>query len=187
VTAPPSLPDGGRLVLLHDEAAVARAVARMAEDVDRALDGASSVLVLGLLLGGAYAAVWLSARLRTPHRIEFLRVSRYANEERGHEVVWEGALPPLERRTTVVVVDDVFDEGLTLAAVRARLAAGGVRVLTAVLARKNRARSEGLPEPDVFGLEVPDEWLVGCGLDFRGWGRHYPALYALRRTESPSP
>ncbi len=183
---PPGFPPGdGRLVLLHDEAAVARAVARMAESLEPRLAGSSPVLLLGLLTGGVYATVWLSARLATPHRVDFLRVGRYGTSEHGGAIAWGGALPSLEAGATVVVVDDVFDEGVTLTAVRERLAAGGGRVLTAVLARKARPRSATIPEPDVVGLEVPDEWLVGCGLDCRGWGRHYPALYALRGAAPP--
>jgi len=186
----PSLPgEEGRLVLLHDEETVAAAVARMARRLDQSLEGASSVLLLGLLTGGVYATVWLSARLATPHRLEFLKVGRYGAGARGGDVVWGGALPACGAETTVVVVDDVFDEGLTLAAVRARIARTGARVLTAALVRKARARPADVPEPDVVGLEAPDEWLVGCGLDCRGWGRHYPAIYALRpaEPERPSP
>ena len=177
--------DDRRLVLLHDEAEVARAVDRMAEELDARL-ASTPALLLGLLTGGVYTAVWLSARLHTPHRIDFLRVGRYGSGKSGGEVRWEGAFALPEAPATVVVVDDVFDEGVTLTAVRARLlAAGAGRVLTAVLARKRRARAAGIPDPDVVGLDVPDEWLVGCGLDYRGWGRHHPALYALRETATP--
>ena len=181
---PPSY-DGRRLVLLHDEAEVARAVARMARELDARL-ASTPALLLGLLTGGVYTAVWLSARLHTPHRIDFLRVGRYGSGKSGGEVRWEGAFALPEGTATVVVVDDVFDEGVTLTAVRARLlAAGAGHVLTAVLARKRRARAADIPDPDVVGLDVPDEWLVGCGLDYRGWGRHHPALYALRETAAP--
>lgn len=182
---PPALWPGRRAVVVHDEEAVARALDRMARELEARLAPASGVLLLGLLTGGAYASVWLSTRLRVPHRLEFLRLGRYGRGETGGAVVWAGEPPRPSPGTAVVVVDDIFDEGLTLAAVRERLAGGDREVLTAVLARKARPRPPGLPEPDVVGLEVPDEWIVGCGLDCDGLGRHYPALYALRTEPAP--
>lgn len=183
---PPTLWPDRRPVLLYDEEAVVHALDRMAAALDERLaDVAGAVTLLALLTGGVYTAVWLSTRLTHPHRLEFLRLGRYGAAEHGGRVEWREEFVPPPSGTTIVVVDDVFDEGVTLSVVRTRLETAGVVVHTAVLARKRRPRPRETSEPDVVGLEVPDEWIVGCGLDFRGLGRHYPALYALRpRTAS---
>jgi hypoxanthine phosphoribosyltransferase len=84
------------------------------------------------------------------------------------------------RGRTVVLVDDIFDEGHTLAALRGHcLDAGAARVFTAVLARKRHGRPVGDAAPDFVGLEVGDDYVFGCGMDLAGHWRHLPGIYAL--------
>jgi hypoxanthine phosphoribosyltransferase len=80
---------------------------------------------------------------------------------------------------TVLLVDDILDEGITLAALHAKLMdLGATRVLTAVFAVKQTGRVKPLIV-DFFGLPVPDAYVFGFGMDVRGYWRNLPVIYAL--------
>jgi hypoxanthine phosphoribosyltransferase len=80
----------------------------------------------------------------------------------------------------VLVLDDILDEGETLAAIRDKLLEmGAARVWSAVLTDKNN----GLDKPiqaDFVGLDVPNRYVFGCGMDAYGLWRNLPAIYALK-------
>ncbi len=81
---------------------------------------------------------------------------------------------------TVLVVDDVLDRGHTLRALGAELKkVGVVRQRTAVLVVKGVSGGRGRPKVDYRGVEVDDVYVFGCGMDYRGYWRGLPALYAL--------
>ena len=80
----------------------------------------------------------------------------------------------------VILVDDIFDEGITLEFVAAHCREQGARKLsTAVLVRKRHDRASGALAPDHVGLEVGDEYVFGCGMDYQGRWRHLPAIWGL--------
>jgi hypoxanthine phosphoribosyltransferase len=80
----------------------------------------------------------------------------------------------------VLVVDDILDEGLTLAAIRERLLQlGADACYTAVLADKMNGRKKPI-QADFVALTVPDRFLFGYGMDVRGAWRNLPAIYAMR-------
>jgi len=81
---------------------------------------------------------------------------------------------------TVVVVDDILDEGITLAAVVAYCQqAGASRVLTAVLTEKDNGLQKPL-QADIVGLTVPNRYVFGCGMDVYSWWRNLPEIRALQ-------
>ena len=86
---------------------------------------------------------------------------------------------PLAGRT-LLVVDDILDEGVTMAAIRDRLLdMGAAACFTAVLADKLHGREKPL-RPDFVALTVPDRFVFGYGMDVRGAWRNLPAIYAMR-------
>jgi hypoxanthine phosphoribosyltransferase len=83
---------------------------------------------------------------------------------------------------TVLVLDDILDEGITLAAIKARLQAQGVReCLVAVLSEKELGRAKPV-RADFVGLRLPNRYVFGCGMDVSGAWRNLPAIYALRES-----
>ncbi len=81
---------------------------------------------------------------------------------------------------TVLVLDDILDEGHTLAAIREKcLTLGATRVVVAVLVEKTLDKSKPV-KADYVGLQVPDRYVFGCGMDVYGWWRNLPAIYALK-------
>jgi hypoxanthine phosphoribosyltransferase len=130
--------------------------------------------------GGAFAAVEICRRLNFPYELDFVHVTRYARGTRGGEIEWRVRPGAELTGRTVLVVDDVLDRGHTLRALGAELKKIGVaRQRTAVLVVKRVANARGRPNVDYCGVEVDDVYLFGCGMDYRGYWRGLPALYAL--------
>ncbi|MCA1779594.1 MAG: hypoxanthine-guanine phosphoribosyltransferase [Xanthomonadaceae bacterium] len=136
------------------------------------------VMLLPVMTGGLFAAVELARRVRRPLQIDYVHASRYRGQTRGAKIQWlRWPELPHESRT-ILLVDDIFDEGYTLQAIRDRLQ-GHCQVVTAVLVRKQHAR--GLPRDwvDHHALEVPDRYVFGCGMDYREYFRELPEIWAL--------
>ena len=125
----------------------------------------SNPLVLCVMTGGVVFCGQLLPRLDFPLDFDYLHATRYGPETQGGKISWRSApwIPVKER--TVLVVDDILDEGVTLAAVKESLTRlGAARVLVAVFADK----VNGKPKPvsaDFVGLTVPDRFVFGFGMD----------------------
>lgn len=160
-----------------------------AEQVQRALDQmAASILALepgpAVLLcvmnGGLMVAAELLKRLPQPLRLDYVHATRYREGTRGGDIHWRAVPRENLAGAAVIVVDDIYDEGHTLAAIaddcRAR---GASRVISAVLVDKQHGRKASAPAPEVVGLRLPDRYLVGFGMDYQGYLRNNSAIYAL--------
>ena len=128
--------------------------------------------------GGLVPTGWLLPLLHFPLQLDYLHVTRYRGETCGHDLEWR-ARPkiPLQGRT-ILLIDDVYDAGMTLSQVADDcLQQGSSRVYTAVLVKKMRMGA-GI-KPDIVGLEAPDRYLIGCGMDYKNYLRNLPAIYML--------
>lgn len=164
--------------LLVDAGAVQAAVRREADALRPRLAGRNA-LALAVMQGGMYYAVWLTLALAIPLEIDYVHLGRYGDGRRGGELRWLRRPQAALAGRTVLVIDDIFDEGATLEAIRAACREQGAReVIVAVLALKRHERAAGV-RPDSVALEVPDRFVVGCGLDFAGRWRNLPAIYAV--------
>lgn len=170
---------------LHDAEQVCSAVeveaafCRLANEITQALDTCEPV-VLCVMKGGAVLTGQLLPRLFFPLLFDSVQATRYHEDTRGHHLVWKVAPGESVRGRTVLLLDDILDEGHTLAAIRDKcLEAGAERVLIAVLADKDTGRDKPVAA-DFVGLHVPDRYVFGCGMDVHGWWRNLPAIYALK-------
>lgn len=169
---------------LYDEVAVAEAMDGMAVRLEADL-AEGPVCIWAVMNGGMYPAVDLSRRLQRPLTLDYVHASRYRGTTSGGMVKWLHWPDALPAAGTVVLVDDIFDEGHTLAAIRERLAAAtSTRVLTAVLARKRHQRGLDRDWVDHHALEVPDRYVFGCGMDYREHWRHLPGIWALPHADN---
>ena len=156
------------------------ALARMAAAVTVRL-ARSNPLVLAVLIGGMIPATRLVARLDFALELDYVHATRYRGDTRGHDIHWL-AYPsvPLEGRS-VLVVDDILDEGHTLAAILDYCRSRSAReVLSAVLVHKHHRRGAVLDGADVTGVHIEDRYVFGCGMDYRGKFRNLPAIYAVK-------
>jgi len=157
-------------------------IQRMAREIRQSYD-ARPVTMLGIMTGSVVLLADLIREFEGPLRVGVLQASSYrGGTTRGELIVNADLLPDVSGRD-VLLVDDIFDTGRTLAGIRERVERLGVSsVRTAVLLRK-RGRQEVTLEPDFVGFEIPDEFVVGYGLDYRDEYRNLPYVAALEPVE----
>lgn len=168
-----------RADLIHDEATIRAATTRVAAEIDAQL-GDESALFMTVMNGGMIFAGQLAPLLQSPVQLDYLHASRYRGETSGGELTWL-ARPHVEMRDrSVLLVDDILDEGYTLQAIRKHcIEQGARRVLIAVLCEKKHGRVVPGLLADFVGLEVPDRYVFGFGMDYHELGRNLPAVFAL--------
>ena len=166
--------------LLHSEQAVEAALDRMAAEITARLAGSNPVL-LCVLTGGIIPAGKLAGRLDFPLQMDYLHATRYRGATRGGELRWI-AHPSIELRDrAVLVVDDILDEGGTLAAILEHCREQGASaVYSAVLVDKLHDRKYHGIHADFTGLTVPDRYVFGYGMDYKSYLRNAPGIYAVR-------
>ena len=166
--------------LIHSADAVARAIDRLAGEItQRFAPGDDYPLVLTVMGGGIFFAGQLLPKLAFPLECDYLHATRYCNDLHGQGVAWVATPRAAVRDRTVLVLDDILDEGITLAAIKRRLLEQGARAcLIAVLTEKELGAAKPV-DADFVGLRLPDRYVFGCGMDIRGAWRNLPAIYAL--------
>ena len=162
---------------LFDAARVAEAYDGMAERLNAALPE-REILLLPVMTGGMFPACEVARRIRRPLRIDYVHATRYRGETSGAALEWRHwpDFPPGPR--SVLLIDDIFDEGHTLAAIGERLPAN-YEVTTAALVLKQHQRGLNRAWLDHYGLIVPDVYIFGCGMDYQENFRELPDIWAL--------
>jgi len=169
--------------LIHDRATVEAAIAGMAGRI--AADYAGSRPVFLTVMHGALPFAAQLALGIGEHgldlELDYLHATRYRGAISGGELLWKRRPETPLRGRRVLLVDDIVDEGHTLDAVRAWCVGQGardVRIAAMVVKRHDRCVA-GLCA-DYAGLDVPDRYVFGYGMDYHEQGRNLPAIYALR-------
>jgi len=163
-------------------AAVSEAVRRLACEISARLQ-ACNPLVLSIMRGGVMFAGQLLPQLRFPLEFDYLDVTRYGDATRGGTISWKVSPATSVSGRTVLVLDDILDEGHTLVAIRDRLlAAGAQQVYSAVFAEKETGRDKPI-SADFIGVKLPNRYVFGFGMDVKGAWRNLPAIYALKERE----
>lgn len=165
--------------LIHDRATLQRAIVDMAVRI-RADYLGDRPLFLTVMHGGMIFASLLALELGFDVEFDYLHATRYRGKLSGGGLQWlrHPTVPMIGRR--VLLVDDILDEGHTLAAVRRGcVAEGAADVRIAVLTRKVHDRCVPDLVADYIGVDVPDRYVFGFGMDYNEQGRNLPAVYAL--------
>lgn len=155
------------------------AIARIAAEMQARLSQAYP-LVLVVMRGAVVFAGRLLPQLRFPLDLDYIHVSRYGAATHGGAVTWKVAPPESVRGRAVLVLDDIFDGGQTMQAIRERvLGLGAASFHCAVLVEKQLARDTPVA-PDFVGLRVPGRFVFGCGMDAKGFWRNLPEIRAMK-------
>lgn len=159
---------------------VQAAVARVAREINAALSE-QHPLVLSVMGGAVIFTGQLLPLLDFPLDFDYLHVSRYGQKQQGGALHWKVSPGENVAGRVVLVLDDILDEGETLAAIRQRvLELGAAAFYSAVFADK----ANGLSKPiraDFTGMELPDRFVFGFGMDIQGAWRNLPAIYAMKK------
>lgn len=166
---------------LADAAAVEAALDRMAEEITAALGGANP-LVYAVMNGALILAGRILPRLPFPLEVSYLHATRYGHALHGTLLDWRVRPTQDLRGRAVLVLDDILDEGHTLHAIIEHLKhEHAEKVYSAVLTHKlhDRKAYPGM-RADFTGLDVADRFLFGCGMDYKGYWRNAPGIYAVK-------
>lgn len=156
------------------------AIERMAQAIS-ADHRDNNPLLLTVMNGGVVLAGRLLTLLEFPLEIDYLHATRYRGETAGSDLQWRVAPAASLKDRHVIIVDDILDVGTTLLAViDACKAQGAASVSTAVLVDKihDRKAAPGL-KADYTGVEAEDAYLFGAGMDYRGYWRNAPGVFAV--------
>lgn len=158
---------------------VRAAVERVAAQINTALRGRHP-LVLSVMGGAVIFSGQLLPLLEFPLDFDHLQVSRYGSGQQGGTLQWKVAPGENVAGRVVLVLDDILDEGETLAEIRRRvLELGAAAFYSAVFADKKKNRPKPM-HADFCGIELPDRFVFGFGMDIKGAWRNLPAVYALK-------
>ena len=167
--------------LLVTEAEVGAAISRMAQEITDQLKDANPILIC-VMNGGLIFTGQLLTKLVFPLEVDYVHATRYGHEISGAGLNWI-VKPQLELKgRTVLLLDDILDEGVTLAAIADFCRQqGATDVYMAALVEKLHLRkvTPGM-RADFTGIEVGDRFLFGYGLDYKGYWRNAPGIYAVK-------
>lgn len=167
--------------LIHSTDVVNRAIEKVADQLNKDFTDKLPI-VLSVMNGGAYFAGQLLSRLTFPLEFDYIQATRYRNSTQGHDVEWVHFTKLNLKNRHILVLDDILDEGHTIAAIRQKcLNMGCLDVKIAVLADKSLTQRKPTTA-EYIGLEVPNLYVFGCGMDVYGWWRNLPAIYALKNS-----
>ena len=160
--------------VIHSAETVAAAVTRVAAEITEKL-GDTNPLLLCVMSGGVPFAGQLMTQLHFPLEFDYMHVTRYGQETSGGALSWRAAPWTSVKDRTVLILDDILDEGVTLAAIVERMKQLGAKACyTAVATDKLNGKA------DFVALTVPDRFVFGYGMDVRGTWRNLPAIYAMK-------
>ncbi len=168
--------------ILVSEEQIKEAVQRIAEQLEHDYDG-KEVLFVGLLKGSiAFMADLIKAYTKTC-TIDFMAVSSYGSgtESSGRVNIIKDLSVPIDGKD-IVIVEDIIDSGNTLSFIKAYFAAknaNSVRICT--LLNKPSRRVVDI-DVDYIGFDIPDEFVIGYGLDYNEHYRNLPYVGVLKRS-----
>ena len=178
--ARPNLADAMKSAeLLFDRARLDAAIGAMGSAIATELKG-EVPLFLSVMNGGLIFGGVLSLAIASDLEFDYVHATRYRSSTQGHELTWIKRPRADLAARTVLLADDILDEGYTLKAIRDFcLEQGALRVLIAVMCQKIHGRTAPGIRADFVGVQVPDRYVFGFGMDYYEQGRNLPGIYAI--------
>lgn len=166
-------------LLLHSQADVDAAIDRMASAINARLAN-SNPLVLCVINGGIIVTGQLLPKLNFPLTLDSIHATRYRGATSGSKIHWLFTPTTSLQGRTVLIVDDILDEGHTLKAIVAWCQEQGAQTVhTAVLIEKDLGHEKPL-QADFVGLVTANHYLFGYGMDYKDYLRNAAGIYACK-------
>ena len=166
--------------LLKTADEVQTALHKVASQINAALSR-EHPLVLSVMGGAVVFSGQLLPLLDFPLDFDYVHVSRYGDARTGGRMHWKVEPHESVKNRVVLLLDDILDEGHTLAVLQQRvMELGAARCYSAVFADKNHGRKKPV-YADFVGMELPDRFVFGFGMDIEGAWRNLPAIYAVKQ------
>jgi len=171
------LPDNSRLIFSSQQ--IHTAMDELAAKMNPALEN-TKPLVLCVMQGGLVFSGQLIPRLDCLLEIDYIHATRYQNGIIGSDIAWKAEPAASLDGRTILILDDILDEGLTLKAIKQYCKNQGAKqIFSAVLLHKKHNRGDSSVKADFVALEVEDSYVFGFGMDYEGRYRQLNAIYAL--------
>ena len=171
--------------LLYNDSQIKDALIAQAKKINRYLDSmpatSKPAIVMPVMNGGLIYAGQLLPLIDHPVQVDYIHATRYRNSTMGYELDWKVYPQSDLSERLIIILDDIFDEGLTLEAiVNYCKKQGASEVLTSVLVTKLHSRREVEIKTDFSALDVPDRYVFGYGMDYKGQLRNLDGIYAIK-------
>lgn len=164
--------------LIHSASDCQVALETMAQRIQNDL-GHAYPLVLAVMGGAVVFSGKLLALLDFPLDFDYIHITRYGDKLKGGEFEWLRQPKNVGGRD-VLVLDDILDEGQTMFAIQNEILARGAKSCrTAVFANKLLNQNKPI-QADYVGVDVPNRYVFGYGMDAQGMWRNLDAIYALK-------
>ncbi len=165
--------------LLYSQAEIELALDKLGLAITAQFSGLNPV-VLCVMNGSVVVTGNLLPRLNFPLELDYIHASRYGDKTVGSELNWLHKPATKLANRAVILVEDIFDEGVTMLALREYCQqAGAISVSCVTLIDKLHNNKTGIP-PEFIGLTVPDRYVFGFGMDYKGYWRNAPGIYAVK-------
>jgi hypoxanthine phosphoribosyltransferase len=164
--------------VLYSEVEIKDAIRHIAVEINQKIE-ANELYVLCVMNGALIFAGQLLPLLEKSVQYHYIHATRYNNTQTGGIIQWLVAPPEDIKHKSILILDDILDEGITLSEIVAMCRKMKAKeIFTAVLFDKDITK-EKLFTPNFIGLKIPNRYVFGYGLDCNGLGRNLPHLYAL--------
>jgi hypoxanthine phosphoribosyltransferase len=175
-----------RLKVLLTREQIARKVADLGAQITRDFEG-ESVVLIGVLKGATIFLADLARELKLDATFDFIAVSSYGNSKKqSGEVKLMKDVDQSVDGKNIILVEDILDTGLTLTYLKTQMMVHNPKSLKiAALLDKVSRRTQPI-HGDYVGFEIPDEFVVGYGLDFAERFRNLPDICILESDEESS-
>jgi hypoxanthine phosphoribosyltransferase len=163
---------------IYSANAVSEAIDSLASQITEVLSKTNPI-VMSVMGGAVVFTGQLLPQLNFPLEFDYVQANRYHGTS-GQDLVWRVEPSDKVKGRVVLLLDDILDEGITLAEIKAKcLAMGAEQVLVAVLSEKILDKNKPI-KADFVGLDLPNRYVFGCGMDAYGWWRNLPSIRALK-------
>lgn len=166
---------------LYSKAEIETAISHIAKEITAELADRNPIAFC-VMNGGLIFAGQLLPQLDFPLEVSYLHATRYLNETNGGELFWKAKPEISFIGRDILIIDDILDEGHTLSAIIQYCQHAGARaVFTAVLIDKDHNR-KAIPgfSANYTGLKCIDRFIFGYGMDYKGYWRNAPGIFAVR-------
>jgi hypoxanthine phosphoribosyltransferase len=179
---PAALAARHRAEVIFDSSAVVQAIDQVAVRLTLSVAEQNPVFVCVMNGGLAFTAA-LMQRCHFPMQLTYVHVGRYGSGIQGGELTWR-AKPDMDLNGRhVVLVDDILDRGITMKSLQAWAEEDGALSVTTVVLLDKQIGQTREAQADFAALVCPDRYVFGWGMDFEGYWRNLPDIYALPEEE----
>lgn len=171
--------NGKQFSLFLDRKTIQERISVLAEQMSRDLEG-KDPLFLGVLNGAFMFISDVLKKVTIPNEVSFIKLASYQGMERGSKVKEVFGLSEQIEGRTIVVVEDVVDSGQTMKQLMESLQSRSPKEIKLATFLFKPAAMVCNIKPDYVAFEIPNDFVIGFGMDYNGYGRSFDQVYSVR-------